>query len=291
MSLGDRLAAGPPLLLDGPMGTEIDRRGGDTRLPLWSARALIEDPGLVAAIHADYAAAGADIQTTNTFRANVRTLRHAGLADQLGVLVDRAVQLARTVGGWVAGSIAPVEDCYRPELVPPDDDLMREHGELSTALADAGVDVLLVETMNSVREAAIANAAAARTGIPTFLSVVCRADGRLVSGEDFPDLVAALRPAPSALLVNCSSLEATGQALARLRAAWQGPWGAYANVGTADPIVGWAAGRDVSTDEYVRAAARWLAEGASIIGSCCGTSPATTAALRDLIKGMPRRPA
>ena len=49
----ERLASGPPLLLDAAMGTELQRRDADTRLPLWSARALLEDPELVWTVHAD----------------------------------------------------------------------------------------------------------------------------------------------------------------------------------------------------------------------------------------------
>ena len=72
MSSGDRfrrrLGAGPPLLLDSAMGTELARRGSRTTLPLWSAWALIEAPETVFAIHGDAVAAGADILTANTFQ-------------------------------------------------------------------------------------------------------------------------------------------------------------------------------------------------------------------------------
>lgn len=274
-----------PLLLDGPLGTELHRRGVDTRLPLWSARALLDQQAVVQAIHADYAAAGAEMHTANTFRANARTLEQAGLLDRMPRLVGRAVDLARrgAGGGWVAGSLAPVEDCYRPDLVPEAHKLAAEHGLLAGMLAEAGVDAILVETMNCVREAAIAHRAARRTGLPTLLSVVCRPDGRLLSGEDFPKLVQALKPGPDVLMVNCSSLGATGTAVQSMRRAWGGLWGAYANVGTADPVVGWDSGRSVSDGEYVAAASAWLAAGANVVGSCCGTTPSTTAALRALL--------
>ena len=79
-----RLASGRALLLDGATGTELQRRGVDTSLPLWSARALLEAPATRAlrAIHADYIGAGADIITTNTFRAQRRTLTRAGLGER-----------------------------------------------------------------------------------------------------------------------------------------------------------------------------------------------------------------
>src|SRR5262245_30418452 len=107
------------MLLDGGTGTELLRRGYRTTLPLWSAGALLDRPDLVAAIHADYAKAGAEIVTANTFRTNVRALRKAGLEARAPELNRLAVKLARDSGApFVAGSIAPLEDCYRPDLVP-----------------------------------------------------------------------------------------------------------------------------------------------------------------------------
>jgi homocysteine S-methyltransferase len=92
-----RLSTGRPLLLDGATGTELQRRGVDTGLPLWSARALIEAPAgrVLRAIHADYLNAGADIITTNTFRTHRRTLERAGIGARTRELTQLAVQLAQ----------------------------------------------------------------------------------------------------------------------------------------------------------------------------------------------------
>ena len=76
-SLAERLRSGPALLLDAAMGSDLDRRGLPTTLPLWSAVGLIDRPDLVRAIHRDNLGAGADILTTNTFRSTARTLRSA----------------------------------------------------------------------------------------------------------------------------------------------------------------------------------------------------------------------
>src|SRR5512146_2033834 len=90
-----QLATGNALLLDGATGTELQRRGVDTSLPLWSARALLEAPEVLRAIHADYIAAGADILTTNTFRTHRRTLTRAGLGERTHELTQLAVKIAR----------------------------------------------------------------------------------------------------------------------------------------------------------------------------------------------------
>src|SRR5262245_12037015 len=101
-------------VLDGPVGTELAARGVPTPAPLWSAWALVHAPEVVADIHRDYAAAGATVHTTNTFR----TKRRSAPANW-EELARKAVAIVRgTVpqGHRVAGSIAPLEDCYRPDL-------------------------------------------------------------------------------------------------------------------------------------------------------------------------------
>src|SRR5688500_17354583 len=121
------------ILLDGPLGTELDRRGVPTPLPRWSAGAVDAAPDVLRAIHADYARAGATVHTANTFRTKRRTL-----GDDWERLARRAIAIAREsvpAGHRVAGSIAPLEDCYRPDLSPVDP--APEHRELARVLADA----------------------------------------------------------------------------------------------------------------------------------------------------------
>ena len=179
------------------MGTEIDRRGLPTTLPLWSALGLIERPELVRAIHVDNLLAGAEVITTDTFRTTARTLRRAGRDPAEAVVLDRlAVQLAaaaRTEAGrpdaLIAGSIAPLEDCYSPWLTPPLDVALAEHRQQAASLAAAGVDFLLVETMPTAGEAEAALLAAKETGLETTVGFVCAAPdaphqpARLLSGE------------------------------------------------------------------------------------------------------------
>src|SRR5688572_24047544 len=85
------------LILDGATGTELNRRGVDTGLPLWSANALLndKDSNILKQIHVDYLNAGADIITTNTFRTHRRALIPSGNADRALELTRRAVDLAR----------------------------------------------------------------------------------------------------------------------------------------------------------------------------------------------------
>jgi S-methylmethionine-dependent homocysteine/selenocysteine methylase len=296
------------LVLDGALGTELERRGVNTSLPLWSARALIVAPEVVRQVHRDYLAAGADILTTNTFRTQRRTLTRAGLGARTRELTQLAVRLAREAikqsgrAAYLTGSMSPLEDCYSPSLVPPDDALRAEHLEMAQNLAGAGCDLLLVETMNTIREAVIATSAAQATGLPVCVSVVVGLQGRppdtcparyaaercegqlaapvsaaaepvkLLSGESITAAVKALRElGPDAIMVNCTPLACIEPALEELRAAWPGPIGLYANVGHAD---------DAPPQVYAQHARRWIEHGARIVGGCCGTSPAHIAAVR-----------
>jgi S-methylmethionine-dependent homocysteine/selenocysteine methylase len=298
------------LLLDGATGAELQRRGVDTRLPLWSARALLEAPDVLSAIHTDYIAAGADIITTNTFRTQRRTLTRAGVGERTRELTHLAVKIARDAAGrvgrtvFVAGSIAPLEDCYSPQLAPPDDELHSEHTEMARNLAEAGCDLLLVETMNTIREAVSAARCAAATGLPVCVSFVAGLNGlppdqidravlddrlaetTLLSGESIAEAVAALQSInPAAILINCVPLAYIDRAFDELRAAHSGPIGLYANVGHADDQVGWRLTDEVLPAAYAEHARRWIRQGAAIIGGCCGTTPDHIAALSHVVHG------
>jgi S-methylmethionine-dependent homocysteine/selenocysteine methylase len=275
------------LLLDGPTGTELQRRGIDTTLPLWSARALLTAPEVVEQIHLDYIAAGADVVTTNSFRTNRRAMERSGLAGESERLTRLSVDMARRAiersgrtGIIVAGSDAPVEDCYAPDLVPSNEELREEHEEHIRWLVEAGCDLVKIETMNTLREAAIACEAASALGSPFMISVVADMKGEnILSGEPLYEAVQQLhRYGPDGILVNCSSprsvlraVEVIARAHDDLGAGWR--FGGYANSGEPDPVVGWNAVKSLPVDLFCTAVQGMLALGATVIGSCCGTTP------------------
>jgi S-methylmethionine-dependent homocysteine/selenocysteine methylase len=266
-------------LLDGATGTELNRRGVDTGLPLWSAKALTTDTGLnvLRQIHLDYLRAGADVLTTNTFRTHRRAL--AGQGYDARELTRRAVAAARDAvaehgqHAQVAGSVAPLEDCYRPDLVPTDDECRAEHAERIEHLVEAGVDLLLIETMNSIREAEIAARLAVSSGRPTWVSLVCDGEGRILSGESVSVAAEALMPlGVKALGVNCGPAHTLAKPLAELRAICgpDFPLIAYGNIGPADEAQGWVNTDALGPDGYLQVARTWPAQ---IVGGCCGTTP------------------
>jgi S-methylmethionine-dependent homocysteine/selenocysteine methylase len=292
-SLREALSAGAPLLLDGATGTELERRGVRAELPLWSSWALLEAPDTLRAIHADYLRAGADALTAASFRTHARSLAAAGLASRARELTALAVGLAREAaaeslrGAFVLGSAAPLEDCYHPERVPDDAALDREHAAHAQILVAAGVDAVLVETMNTLREARAAARAAREAGADVLVSFVCGADARLLSGEPLAealDAVAAL--APLALGVNCLPPHAVGPCLEPLRRSGS-PFLVYANLDAPGAALR-AHGDDASPEAYARHALAWLVAGAQLVGGCCGTTPAHLAAVAGALREAPR---
>lgn len=292
--MAERLAEGRPLLLDGAMGTELDRRGVRTYLPLWSALGLIEQPEVVRDIHRDYAVAGADILITDTFRTTRRMLMRAGRdPEEVGPFNALAVQLAREGSGragreaLIAGSIAPLEDCYSPELSPGALVARAEHAEQARLLAEAGADLLMIETMPLIAEAEAALQAAIETGLDVTVGFVLGDDGRLLSGESLEEAVTRLRHYPvAAIFVNCSPPSVITRALKVLRGLTDLPLGGYANLGAVEETVGWAADESVTGDRYAPFALEWIAAGAQIVGGCCGTRPEHIAAMRGVLDAV-----
>jgi S-methylmethionine-dependent homocysteine/selenocysteine methylase len=256
------------VIMDGPMGTELAARGVPTPSPGWSAHAIRSHPEFVARIHADYAAAGAVVHRANTFRAQPRIFG-AGFA----ALVHEAVALARSSvsHGRIAGSIAPIEDCYRPDLTPPEPEARRLHRAHAEALAAAGCDLLICETFPHGGEARVAVEEAARTGLPTWAALTAGPDAALMSPAAMEEAArACAESGASAVLVCCTAAERTlafVERLARVGIAF----GAYANSGYAPHAV--------SVERYRRLAARWVDCGATILGACCGTGPDHVAAI------------
>lgn len=280
-------------ILDGGMGQELLARSGDAPTPLWSTQVMMDHPGLVAQVHADYFAAGAEVATTNTYAIHRDRLRAAGIEDRFAELHAQALAEARAARdahgrGRIAGSIGPLVASYRPEVHPPFEVAVPLYAEVAGLLGPQ-VDLILCETVASLAhaDAVLAGAVAARR--PVWLAVtVMDTDGtRLRSGERVADLARVLRGRAAAVLANCSAPEAMAAALDAL-APLGLPLGAYANGFkriTEDflkdrPTVDALEARPEMTPAlYARFARGWAAQGASIIGGCCETTPAHIAAV------------
>lgn len=258
------------LLLDGPIGTQLIAQGVPAPAPLWSAWALQRQPEAVGDLHRAYGAAGAQIHTANTFRCHER---NAGSSWR--ELVRVAVKLARLGGGRVAGSMAPLEDCYRPDLSPQNPG--PEHLQLAQALVAEGVDLLLVETHPRLREALTATTAARSCTPKVWSALTPGYDNSLLTPGQVADGARALADAGAqVVLVNClPAARALPYAAAMAQTGL--PWGIYANAGDAAAGLGW--GDPDGPTRYAALAQAWRDLGAQVIGGCCGTGPAHIAAL------------
>ena len=143
-------------VIDGGMGGELQRRSGRTG-GLWSAQALLDDPELVSSVHADYVASGADVIITNTYATIPSYLAKGGLQDKFVELADMAGKIARKVADeapskvLVAGSLPPLDESYRWDLVPDNEVAQPVYQTLAQTLRPY-VDLFVCETMSCVRE-------------------------------------------------------------------------------------------------------------------------------------------
>ena len=155
-------------LLDGGMGQELVRRSHDKPTPLWATQVMVDHPGLVTDIHRDYFDAGATVATTNTYALHHDRFIGTPLEGLQADLVSRALAEARAARGdrpgtRIAGAIGPLVTTYRPETHPPHDVAVPLYAELAGLLAPH-VDLILLETVASVRHAAAALEGGANRG-------------------------------------------------------------------------------------------------------------------------------
>lgn len=289
-SLNERLGYPRPLLLDGATGTELARMGLDLSGPSWTAAVIRRAPERLIELHTAYVDAGSEMITANTFRTHARNLVSLGWDAQAAEVTREAVELARIAAqgrAFVAGSMAPLEDCYSPALTPSAQDLVNEHRQMAESLAAAGVDLILIETQITVREAAIAARAARETGVPFAVSFTTRADGCLLSGEVLSDAVAAVEPlGPVAILLNCIPPdEILGAFGPLLHADRSFRLGAYANTGRLTPTGSWVPTGAENPAVYAEHVPEWIRAGLSWIGGCCGTTPQHISAIHDVLYG------
>jgi S-methylmethionine-dependent homocysteine/selenocysteine methylase len=294
------------VVLDGAFGTELQRRGvPEVHHPhIWSAAALTRAPEVVLHVHRDYVLAGADVVTAGAFRTNCTALRKAGLDHLSRPLTHLAVNLAQEVRTtlWlhrgcevcIAGNLTSVEDCYVPSL-SPGAAAWAEHAEKVRYLAEAGCDLILIESMPTVEEGACAVSAARAVKKPIWLSFVLKPaangqppqvlDGTAVA--DLPALLTEARAVPDVLLFNCSSPESISNALAAVAPQRNGlnlPLGGYANVERAADCGGsWARIAEMTPQAYAQFAVHWIELGAQVVGGCCGTTPDDVRSLKEAV--------
>jgi S-methylmethionine-dependent homocysteine/selenocysteine methylase len=294
-AIAAKLGRGEVVVLDGATGTELQRRGASMDDAAWCALATVTHGALLRGVHEDYIRAGADIVTTNTFSAARHLLERAGHGARTAEFYRRAAELAReaverTVDAKgqpaaVAGSIStmlPVlkgEDRNDPAFAMPQAEIAANFREAAETLAEAGVDLLLLEMIDDLEHGQLALEAARGTGLPVWVGMSAKRaeDGRLTSYQDaglpFATLAEhyAAQPGVAALGVMHTSLPDTDAALPLLVERSPVPVMVY-------PESGYFRSPDwefvqVEPETFADAADRWVAQGARIVGGCCGLGP------------------
>jgi methionine synthase I (cobalamin-dependent)/5,10-methylenetetrahydrofolate reductase len=286
-----------PVLADGAMGTVLYARG------IFINRCYDElnlsDPNLILSIHEEYLQAGAEILETNTFGANRFRLTRHGLASKVAEINAAGVKLARQAvehlqekqagTAYVAGSIGPLGVRLEPLGKTGLDEARAAFAEQIRALADAGVDLLIIETMPALNEAREALLAAEETAphLPVLVMVTVDDESNCLDGSS-PQQAAALLTewGAGAIGVNCSTGPSTVlTAIEAMRSATTLPLAAMPNAGMPRAIEG----RNIylCSPEYMASFARKaIAAGAQIVGGCCGTTPNHIRAMRSAMRAI-----
>ena len=281
----DALQSGEVILLDGAMGTMLYARG------VFIHRAFEElnlaQPGLVRDVHAAYVAAGADLIETNTFAANRFRLSPHGLAEQVSEINRRGVELAREAANgnaWVGGAMGPLGVRIEPFGPIALAEARNVFAEQATALAEAGVDAIVLETFAHLPELEEAiRAVRSVCEVPIIAQVAMSTGAVTREGVSAADAAQRMAAAGADVVgVNCSDALATLDALAEM-AGGSTPLVGQPNAGQPRSV----GGRKIylASPEYIVAwGRRAIRSGARLLGGCCGTTPEHIKALRQVVR-------
>ena len=331
-ALSDKIAAGDVIVLDGATGTEIARLGGEMNSAAWCAAANKTHPEIVRQVHESYLQAGVDIITTNTFATCRHVLAGAGMADETVAINRQAVNLARqacqgvaptrpvAVAGSLSNTLAwcPGTNIPDPRYIPTLVEEMANYREMADTLAEAGVDLLVLEMMLDIEHATRLMEVAVATGLPVWVGISCsrQTDGTLVGWDinlegrvqgarrpnpiagtaedaaiawetpDLADIIEALKSLGGDVFgIMHSTVSNTSLGLATLCECWPGPVMAYPETMVLDRGTLQASVR-ISEADFASACREWVESGVQVIGGCCGT---TIEHIRQMVDQLPPR--
>ena len=280
-------------LLDGAMGSEFIRRGEILPPHTWSADVNLTNPDLLYGIHQEYVTAGVDYLTTNTFRTTPRAYQKTGLSykeahSAAKISMHNAVQMARKASNdsiKILGSIAPLEDCYSPDLFPGADLATKEFSVITEWLADERIDIFLLETMNNILETKTCLDVVEKYKLPIWVSFNLLDSDHIQSGELLKDAIKMVNKfSVDCILLNCNPLNRTFGALETLARHCSGKWGIYPNLGVGEPSPDGIIKDYHSDAEFIDLTKNAVKLGATVVGGCCGSNPKHIELLKNLIK-------
>lgn len=283
-----------PLPIDGGLGTSLEHRGHDLSSTMWSARLLLEQPDEVRAVHDAFFAAGARVAISASYQASFEGFEGVGIGrGEAERLMRESVALAVTSrdaagGGWVAASVGPYGAMladgseYRGDYALDRAALRDWHEPRLAVLADAGADLLALETIPCRDESRALLDLLRGSGVPAWLSFTVHG-GALRSGES---LVEAFADADAvdevvAVGINCAHPSEVLGAIEAARAATDRPIVVYPNSGEEwDAKNRTWAGEPGFPPALVE---RWLEAGASLVGGCCRVGAAEIASVAAIV--------
>ena len=278
------------IVFDGGMGTYLYEKG--VFINTCYDELNLSNPDLVAGIHREYLAAGADVVETNTFGANRFKLATHGLEGKIREINTKGVQLARSAvkdAALVAGSVGPLGVQIEPLGKLSFDEAREAFREQIQALVDGGVDLVVLETFVLIPELVQAIRATREVSpdIPLMVQVSVNDEGNLLSGASLETLVQALAGlAVDVVGLNCSvGPKSMLDALEALRALTAIPLSVQPNAGVPMNV----GGRNIymTSPEYMAEyAKRFIQTGAAVVGGCCGTRPDHIRAIRRAVQAL-----
>jgi len=279
----DAIRSGGILIFDGAMGTQLAERGA-----IQGPVSNLEFPDIVKAIHADYKNAGARIILTNTLTANRIAMEHAGLTEQVERINTRGAEICREAVGdscYVAGDMTSTGKFMEPLGDYTEAQFAENAAEQARYLADAGVDLIIIETMADVRETCVAVRAVKKaTGLPVIASISfdpTTRGFRTMMGDTVDQAVRELTEAGADVIgANCGTLDPfeMSDLIAEMRVVSDMPIAAQPNAGKPELSAGEVSFK-LTPDEFAEGVIKCREAGATLLGGCCGTTPAHIAAL------------
>jgi methionine synthase I (cobalamin-dependent) len=300
------VADGAIVVLDGGVGSEIQRRGITLDPCAWSGFAHWRHPDIVLGIHQDYIRAGAEVITTNTFSSAKHILEDVGLGDDFERINRCAVDLAKrardevaTGDVWIAGSLSTIPPLDRPATIPTGPQVADNYGRQAKILADAGADLLIAEMLLDSEGARTLVDACLASGLPVWAGFSAsisadrasvqafRAPGKLTAMKDetFAGMLSnVLRRDIDVAGVMHTKLPIMAPALRELARVWKGPTMAYAETGRSGASE-WFFEDIVTPHAYAEHARMWIEDfGVRIVGGCCGTGPEHIEAVSRMVR-------
>lgn len=273
----DELTKKGVVLLDGATGSNLRKAGMPVGIS--SEQWVLENPKVLQELQSAYVEAGSQIVYAPTFAANRISLRNFDLQDRVVELNTKLVKISKDAVGsraLVAGDLTTTGQLLEPQGNLTYDALYQAYREQIKALVDAGVDLIVAETMLGVDETVVAlDAAQSVCDIPVMCSLTLEVDGTAMYGGNAVEAVITLQEMGAAAVgLNCSvGPDQLESVVANMKAVAKVPIIAKPNAGM--PVINdkGEALYDMNADDFARSAKRLVEVGAGIVGGCCGTTP------------------